>query len=164
MALSGFNHNVRWNEFRLVNQRPTGGTEDAFIRVRWRYNYNRAGSQSCRVTSATVTIAVDRGSSWVVRGQESLALLQHEQGHYNITALGARDFYNQLLGLTATNCSGINTQAQQLQQLIQTQIDQVNHRYDARTDHGNNAAVQRTWNTSIRSAMQNANGTLANLP
>jgi predicted secreted Zn-dependent protease len=116
------------------------------------------------VTSANIAIAVDRGSSWVARGRESTALLQHEQGHYNITALGARDFYNQLLGLTAPTCSEISTRARQLQQSIQTQIDQANNRYDARTDHGNNSTVQRTWNTRIRSVMQNTNGTLADLP
>jgi len=167
MALSGFNHSVQWSEFRPVNQRPAGVPEDAQISIRtltFTFRTHQAGGQNCRVTGATVSIGVNRGSSWVVRGRESAALLQHEQGHYNITALGTRDLYNQVLGLTAARCPDINTQAQRLQRQIQTQITQTNRRYDDRTNHGNNATAQRTWDASIRSAMQNANGTLASLP
>ncbi len=167
MALSGFNHNVRWNEFRPVNQRPAGIPEDAQISIRtlaFRYNFRQPGGENCRVANATVSIGVNRGGSWVVQGRKSAALLQHEQGHYDITALGTRDLYSQVLGLAAVRCPDINAQAQQLQRQIQTQINQTNIRYDSRTNHGNNSTGQNTWNASIQSAMRNSSGTLANLP
>ena len=166
MALTGFNHTVKWNEFRVLNQRPSGETEDAYLKTRYDYNFDYAESpgQNCRVTSATVTIRVDRSESWVVRGQQSTSLLNHEQGHYNITALGARALYNQILHLTMPSCQGILSQVRILSDQIQRQIDRVNARYDQRTNHGTNASAQRTWNSSIQSAMRSAGGTLANLP
>ncbi len=165
MALSGFNHSVQWSEFRTVNQRPTGVEEDAHIKARWTYTFStqQPGGANCRVTTATVSITVDRNHTWVLRGQESVNLLQHEQGHYDITAIGARDLYNQILNLTAALCSNINTQVRRLQQQIQTQVDQINRRYDTRTNHGITAA-QRTWDTNIRAVKRNVNGTLNDLP
>ncbi len=167
MALSGFNHSVQWNEFRTVNQRPAGVQEDAQIKTRtvaFTFRTHQPRGQNCRVTSATVSIAVDRSRTWVVRGRQSADLLQHEQGHYDITALATRDLYNQVLGLTAARCADINTQAGRLQQQIQTQVTQIDRRYDTQTSHGTTPASQRTWNTRIQSAKQNPNGTLANLP
>ncbi len=167
MALSGFKHSVKWREFRSVNQRPVGGKEDAeiIIRVlRFTFRTNQPRGQNCRVTGAVVSIVVNRSGSWVVRSQKNADLLRHEQGHYNITALGTRDLYNQVLGLTAARCPDINRHALRLRQQVQTQINQTNRRYDARTSNGNKATSQRAWDRSIRSAMLNANGTLANLP
>ena len=157
MALSGFNHSVQWREFRSINQRPAGGAEDAEIIIRtlrFTFRTHQPRGQNCRVTGAVVS----------VRSQKNADLLRHEQGHYNITALGTRDLYNQVLGLTAARCPDINRQAHRLRQQVQAQIDQTNRRYDTRTSHGSNATAQRAWDSSIRSAMLNANGTLANLP
>ncbi|MGB5984974.1 MAG: DUF922 domain-containing protein [Desulfobacterales bacterium] len=167
MAMSGFNHNVEWSEFRPVNQRPAGINEDAQISIRtqtFNFQTRQPRGENCRVTGANVSIVVNRGASWVVRGYESASLLQHEQGHYDITALGTRDLYNRVLALTAARCPDINAQSQSLQRQIQTQITQTNRRYDTQTNHGNNASAQSRWNTSIRSAMQSPSGTLANLP
>ena len=167
MALSGFNHSVQWNEFRTVDRRPGGVPEDAhmtsgastFQPIPARIT----GTQNCRVASAKCVIAVIRSGTWVVRGRQSADLLRHEQGHYEITALGTRNLYNQVLRLTAP-CRSLNREVQSLQRQTNTLIAQTNIRYDLQTNHGNNATVQRTWDARIRSAMQSANGTLADLP
>ena len=167
MALSGFDHSVQWHEFRPVSQRPEGISEDAQMRTRtvaFRFGTQQPRGQDCRVISATVSIAVDGGRSWVVDGRQSDGLLRHEQGHYDIVALGTRELYNRVLTLTAPRCPDINTLARQLQQQMQTQIDAADDRYDDRTNHGNNASVQQTWEARIRSAKQSATGTLADLP
>jgi hypothetical protein len=36
-------------------------------------------------------MVVDRANSWVVEGYQSDSLLRHEQGHYDIMALDARE-------------------------------------------------------------------------
>ncbi len=166
MALSGFNHSLQWSEFRTVNQRPAGVLEDAHIRTSYTSNFSlrQTGREDCEVINPRVTISIDRSNTWVVRGRASADLLRHEQGHYNITALGARDYYNQLVDLTAARCPSINTQAQTLRRQIQTQTDQTNIRYDTRTSHGTNATAQRTWDTRISSAMHSPDGTLSDLP
>ena len=166
MALSGFNHNVGWHEFREVRQRPRGAREDARIRAEYPYTYRvqRQRDGGCRVASVRMRLGVVRSRSWAVRGRKTAALLRHEQGHYNITALGARELYNQLTALTVARCRNLRGAARRLERQIQARVDRANRRYDTQTAHGTNATVQQTWETSIRAAKQRANGTIANLP
>ena len=167
MALTGFNHNVRWTEFRPRNTRPAGVDEDAQIRtstVAGGFRSRQPSGEDCRVTSVDIGLSVDRSRTWVVAGRQSDDLLRHEQGHYDITALGTRELYNRVLEITAPNCSDINGIVQQLQAEIQARIDATDDRYDTRTAHGTVASVQQTWDARIRAAKQNADGTLADLP
>jgi predicted secreted Zn-dependent protease len=166
MALSRFDHNVAWDEFTEVQARPQGETEDASIFIRAiPFNWaTRAGRGGCRVTRVTLTIRVRPNQSWVVRGRQSATLLNHEQGHFDISALGFREMYNRILALTRPKCRDIDRPAGQIQQEVQQQIDAANIRYDEQTSHGTDAAVQQTWDTAIGNAKSNANGTVADLP
>jgi len=165
MAITGFNHNVRWSEFREVNQRPANETEDAYIAATFNYSYRTQSSrQHCRVSSVTTRISVNRNAAWVLRGQKSAELLRHEQGHYDITALGAREVRQRVAELRATHCSSIGAEAQRIRSDVQQTINQKNLRYDNQTSHGSNATAQQRWQTRIHRAKQNAHGTLADLP
>lgn len=167
MALTGFDHNVRWNEFRERSTRPAGVDEDAQIKTRTvagGFRTHQRSGEDCRVTSVDIGLSVDRSQTWVIEGRQSTDLLKHEQAHYDITALGTRELYNRVLAITAPECSDINDLVQELQDQIQAQIDAADDRYDTRTAHGTNIAVQQNWDAKIRAAKQNPDGTLADLP
>lgn len=167
MSLTGFDHRVRWDEFTSRSSRPTGIDEDAQIKTRTvsgGFQSHQPRGEECRIISASIGLSVDPGLTWVVEGHQSDDLLNHEQGHYDITALGTRELYNRVLQITAPRCPDINGLVLQLQTQIQIQIDAADDRYDLRTDHGINATIQQNWDTQIRAAKQNPNGTLANLP
>jgi predicted secreted Zn-dependent protease len=167
MALTGFNHNVRWNEFRTRGTRPAGVNEDAQIKtttVAGGFRWHQRSGEDCHVTNVDIGLSVDRSRTWVVTGHQSDDLLRHEQGHYDITALGTRELYNRVLQLTAPECSDLSERVQQIQAEIQAEIDEVDDRYDDRTSHGNTASVQQTWEARIRAAKQDPDGTLASLP
>ena len=109
---------------------------------------------------------MDAGASWVVTDDESNDLLEHEQGHYGITALGARDLYNRLSSLTAANVAALRTAANAAKATIQSSINAMNIRYDGTTDgtnHGVDRAAQQRWSGKIRSAIADVNGTLSGL-
>jgi predicted secreted Zn-dependent protease len=165
MSITKFNHNVQWNEFTEKNQRPNNTQEDAYICATFRYSYNTQSppKQACHVTAVNISITVSRAESWVIRGQQNAILLRHEQGHYDITALGAREIHDRIFALSATQCSTINSQAQQIEREVQRLITQTNTRYDNQTNHGSNAAAQQRWESSPRNAKQNANGKLSDL-
>jgi predicted secreted Zn-dependent protease len=91
-------------------------------------------------------------------------LLSHEQGHYDITALGARELYNALLQLTAPSGHELQTRASQLRQRIQQKINRTNTRYDTQTNHSQNAAAQHTWQQRIAAEKQKPDGSIDNLP
>jgi len=107
---------------------------------------------------------MNQSASWVIRGQQTADLLRHEQGHYNITALGALELHNLASVLISPRCSEINQTVQQITTRIQTSINQANRRYDNQTNHGINVAAQRRWDASIQNAMGRNDGTIADLP
>jgi hypothetical protein len=99
---------------------------------------------------------MDRAASWVVRGSEAADLLTHEQGHFDITALGARDFLNDVLALSGSSATDLQSQIDSAQSSNQSTIDSVNSMYDVDpncgTSHGTNAANQQQWNLRINNA------------
>ena len=117
MAISGFNHNVRWNEFRNRRSRPSGVDEDAQIKTRTvagQFRTRQRSGEDCRVTSVDIGLSVDRSRTWVIAGRQNADLLNHEQGHYDIVALGTRELYNRVLNLTDPECSNLSERIQEI--------------------------------------------------
>ena len=102
----------------------------------------------------------DAGSwvaSWVYTKLQAYqdSLLVHEQGHYDITALLARDYYNALIALKAKTYNSVADAKQDLEAAkksaaaaSQPTID----RYDADTTKGTDAGQQAKWNGYISTA------------
>jgi hypothetical protein len=82
MALHGFRHAVSWAQFKTVQSAPDGSDEDAFTRAVFNTPFSsiqRAdGKWVVTQTRLNVTIRMDTGNSWVVRGSQSAALLAHD--------------------------------------------------------------------------------------
>lgn len=164
MAMTGFNHSVTWGEFRTVGSRPSG-SEDAYIKAdkSVTYSYSTSGS-GASVTSVNGSIRVNRAESWKVRGRESSSLLKHEQGHFDITALGMREEYDRTASLTGSSPGDLRTQYEAINRDVNTKVAAANRRYDRQTDHSRNAAAQRRWNTAIANAKRSSTGTVDDLP
>ena len=103
MAITGFRHAVTWRQFRPVRARPGRAAEDAFIKAKKNVSYDYAGSgRSYRVTAVRARIWVQSSECWVVEGTETAYLLRHEQGHFDITALGMREEATRVGRVTGT--------------------------------------------------------------
>ena len=165
MALSGLNHTVRWSEFTQKRSRPAGEEEDAYIEVRYGYSYSsQRNGNAIRISGAVVTIAMRTRNSWSVTSQQTTDLLAHEQGHYDITAIGAREFYNELLTLSAASDTDLKQAASDLNNRYQQQINTANSNYDTQTNHSQNTQQQQQWIRSIATEKQKQDGSLNNLP
>ena len=108
-------------------------------------------------TTLSSTVTMSKAKSWVVTDKESSSLLNHEQGHYNITALGARDFMNGVLALEADTAKELTKAITDLANSTQSEINSVNSMYDddpnCGTDHGTKADKQAQWDLRIKNAM-----------
>lgn len=167
MALTGLSRSLTWDDFSERDSAPDGSDESAFTKAvfPFTYDYETSGS-SARITNVTMGISMDSSASWVVTDDESADLLEHEQGHYGITALGARDLYRQLSSLAAANVAALRAAANAAKTAIQSRIDAMNTRYDGTTDgtnHGQDRSAQQRWSGRIRSALADAAGTLGSL-
>ena len=165
MPVNNFDHQVEWTEFTTATSRPTGKNEDAEIKVSSTVGYRtRKRGNAVSMVDATVNIITVIEESWVVSDKKTDLLRKHEQGHYDITALGTREFYNQLLLLTANSPNALDVKINALKQQFQQKIDACNLRYDKQTNHFLITAVQDIWNQKIDSAKTNPAGTINDLP
>ena len=107
---------------------------------------------------------MNRSQSWVVRGGQNADLLRHQQGHFDITALGMREEANRVSALTGRSGRDITRQVDAIRREINRKIAAANRRYDARTNHSRNTTQQQRWSASIRNAKSRPAATLDNLP
>ena len=166
MALNNFDYLVKWTDFTPVDARPHGVDEDAQITVDMQPDFRARGSRSSIIiTNVTVNIIIVSAHTWALRSQiTNVDLLAHEQGHYNITALAAREYYEELLVITAPTQNRFIELTRSLRDRLQQQINRVNINYDTQTNHYLNRAAQQTWDRNIAAAKANPRGRLVDLP
>lgn len=165
MSLNNFNYLVSWSDFTRVSARPTNEDEDAYIHTRMHLSYQMGGrGRSTIISSAEVNVLIVTSDCWVVSSEANDELLRHEQGHFDIQALVAREFYNQVIALTAATDRAMQRLISQLQTRLEQSTASVNERYDTVTNHKLNVAVQRTWDQRIEAAKLNPNGLVTDLP
>lgn len=156
-TLTGWPRQVGWGEFEERSRRPDGEDEDAQISSEVtqppEVGVTRQGGQF-RLVAYEVTVSVNTGESWVVTSAKTAALLAHEQGHYDITGLTARDMVAALGRLRAPSTRGLEREVQALIRSTQALADRLTALYDTQTDHSRNADQQARWEEHLRTAAQ----------
>lgn len=169
MSLINFSKVLTWGDF--PNPYPAGKADEAVISVTWKLDADQferhgnaivLGRYSVEIMLVSNSCAVVKA---VANGDRALsdALLKHEQGHYDIMALGAREFHNRLIGLSATTEEELNKKWQNLNNEIIKKADLVDERYDIATNHSKNATVQKTWDQKIDAVKKNPKGLVTDL-
>jgi hypothetical protein len=155
-------YNVTWDDFR--GPVPPGATRDAHIETKadLSYSYSSGAGGTRLADSVTVTIQLLRHKSWAKKQrisswprQARLDLLKHEQVHYEITALMARDLFIELMALKGRSFASpgaLQTEVQRLANLYAPQP--VHTKYDSpkETNHGGNSTPQSAWNGYVHAA------------
>lgn len=111
--------------------------------------------------SLVVTNTMDPSLSWVAPGKRSNAILNHEQGHFDLNEVYRRKLQNALLPLEAEGDSA-ELARQTLQGLIGKtseeildQLAKTQERYDEETCHGTDLQVQEAWNQTMDAWLTN---------
>lgn len=166
MSLSGFNHAIHWSEFQPVDHHPPGTVKEAEVIIVTNIIWQTASQQSgdCQVVNVNASIRVDHNKSWVLKGKKGIYLRHHEQGHYDIAAIGLREMYNKINVLIKTRCEDINQEAHRIQREVQQAIENTRQRYHIQTNQGSNQSVQKAWEAQIKSVKLRSDGALADLP
>ena len=168
MSLSGFNRRIQWREnFTERTSSPNG--LDAYTHAIWNLNPESYDAVQSRGTwkagdNFNVVISMPRTQSWYVAGKNTAALLKHEQGHYDITALGAREINRRAVAVRAESAQEVYDAISAIMSEVQQKINDVNIRYDDRTDHSNIVAAQSSWEHAINAAKRLDEGTLDSMP
>lgn len=165
-ALNFFDRKLTWGDFKPVVAPPEDKGEGATIGVIFDYAHEpgRKGN-TIFVSSLVVNVLMpDPTTNTVVVTKKTDLMLKHEQGHYDIIALGAREFYKKALALTAASDTELKTLISDLYDDLHAKAEGVDARYDTKTNHHINQDVQTIWNKAIDEAKKSKTGTIADLP
>lgn len=134
MPLQNFNHLISWSDFISRQSRPSGVNEDAQIHPEMSYSNVKLGKKGNAVIiiELDVNLQLVKSDCWVVENKKSDLLLKHEQGHFDILALSARNFYNSMKGLSAPSTHELQSMVTKLQEDTQRNVARVDARYDAK--------------------------------
>lgn len=167
MSMTNFmNYSVTWNDFKDLSQQPAGEKENAQINPEMRPSNFKVGKKgkAAIVASMDMNVVIVKENSWVVTSAKSAYLLQHEQGHYDIMALAARENYNKLLKLQGSTVSDLQKQMTETQGGVETKVSIVDKRYDTQTQHGADQTKQKEWDQKIAAEKSKPEGSIDNLP
>lgn len=174
---------LSWNTHFSQVRQPRIAGRDAFTKAPFRasmtFTTRPDADGKIRFQNVSVTVSMDRGASWVVNGRQTPALLNHEQGHYNITWLAARELCRKMLEyeldtsvLNATHSGSVAqlktrlpTDLRDMERATQSDIDRLNDLYDSRGQafHGVNAPAQAQWDRFLNYVVQNSNSDMSTL-
>lgn len=155
-------HTVQWSDF--LAPPPHNAAEDAHIETKANLSYQYSnGSNGAKLSdTVTVTIQLLGQQSWAkkqrINGwspQARTDLLKHEQGHYDITALMARDMFIDLMALKSRTFPTVGALQNEVKAVAERYAPQAIHtKYDSvqETDHSRNVTPQLAWNGYIQTA------------
>jgi hypothetical protein len=90
-------------------------------------------------------------------GNKQVWLIAHEQGHYDITALLARDFYYRLLtlvGVTFSDGGELQRKVNDHARKTTDRIKEIEELYEGDTSNSQNGSEQWAWHCAIERAHQ----------
>jgi hypothetical protein len=155
VVICGWPRAIDWSEFRELDSRPADVDEDAEIHSEGGGDNNmtvgRSGGQF-RVASMLVNMTVE-SDSWVVRSRKSDHLLNHEQGHFDITGLLWRDMANDILRIRARTTRDLQREISRVMERYRPVFERMTDRYDTETNHSLNRDAQQRWDERIRNAI-----------
>jgi hypothetical protein len=158
---------LTWDDFTSVDRAPPGPNDTAeAAEIPVNINVSGLGVAGVPGTRSvtladTLQVRVELGrctvSSWVFDRDQAFQdnLLRHEQGHYDITALIARDWFLAMMRLKANRYDGAGALQQDINNLdtqIRAKGQPVTDVYDTDTQRGADATQQARWNGFISSA------------
>jgi len=112
-----------------------------------------------QVTAISATGVFEKNNSWVHENEKTNYLLEHEQGHFDVSEIAAQIFEQNMLYKIFT-CPDERYSASKAHTIIRDIIEntQINinmqRNYDVETDGGSNESMQKYWNLKIKNDLE----------
>lgn len=167
--IEGHEETLDWRDFQGEAPAKHSGDDaqtearfDAQYDYEWDDTHDHVGYY---VDHVQVVVTLDRPTMWSVKASRTPALLKHEQGHYDIVALIARDLFNELTSWESgkspkrfrkdtdlkSAADRLIRQAKSLAARLSGTASSVGV-YDVQTKHGQDAKAQESWDKALESA------------
>jgi len=155
LRLFGWPRRVDWQEFQTRRTHPWGKARTlasirSTLEVRG-LEIARVDGETWGVQRADVSVGVERGHSWVKEGERSEYVRAHEQGHFDITGLIAREWLDHVQQVRAASQADAQAQVEQSFAALAEKLALLQRLYDHDTSGGEEP--QRAWLARIERAI-----------
>jgi hypothetical protein len=175
MAIGGFGRILDWNDYTVVDTRPVSRTPNApkldcesDIRIPYSGRAFATPAGVIGFKEVSVTILIRKETSWVLADKQTPALLNHEQTHYMIDSIAARQMLRTLSKVTGKTHKEASKNFDTAADVLDARRKAVQLRYDedpkVGAAHGANATQQLVWDHAATIALAKDTGTLEDLP
>lgn len=172
--LTGLFRKLTWNDFR--GNQPMSNPDNMLAEAHPHFSPSGVGttsvgtgaSQMFQLTDTiTVAITFDSSKSWKLKSVDSMSqqekdrLLKHEQSHYDLAALLARDMFWEFMQLKNKQFPTSGEIAQSVREIhsrFDAKAQPLEDIYDSfiQTDHGRSQPAQTRWDGFINTAFTQA--------
>jgi len=143
------NRPLTWNDFTGKPDKESSHDANTY----WNIDYSFKGFQykadTAVFTGLTVKLEFNSKQSWIKKDRQTDALLKHEQGHFNIGILCAKEL-QQTFTSTVFFKKDVQVKINALFGDIMKKYHEMGLQYDKETDHSKNKDEQRRWDELLQ--------------
>ena len=170
--LTGVYRKLKWSDFRVFETVPAG--IPANVVAETLVSHTELGGDTRRIAGAGGSAIFEVADNLVINvflqtntwrlaslsrrtGAQQAWLIKHEQGHYDIYALLARDFYYRaqaMIGVPFSSNNALINQVNAHRAATLGREDAIQKAYDADTESSQNRSEQWAWWSAIERASQ----------
>ena len=142
---------LHWTDFKGIPDTRDDAVAITVSGITFRFSITETDAHEVVQFSTEVFAHFYPEESWCKIDQANTHILEHEQLHFDITALYARKFRYRISQLKVSN--GIKSQLKHIHKAINIELAQMQNKYDDETDYSRNFQFQAKWKTYIEAEL-----------
>ena len=156
VIIGGTNNNrpLTWHDFK--GRPDLNSSHDAL--THWEINYIlqniRFTGDTVKIGNFSVKLELNTGKSWTKPEKQTVRLLKHEQGHFDLGLICQREMLKQLHN-TVFLKAGFQDKIKNIFTSILQKYQALSNTYDAETNHSINQEAQDKWNNFFTQELAN---------
>jgi hypothetical protein len=143
-------YQLRWEDFRGEPDSLRAPDEQSATKIQLKVTVK----STSKLVIFNVPCYFEKDKSWTVCDTSS-HLLKHEQLHFDIGELYARNIRKRLKEMTITSDKETEKKVRAIYHDEIAACNEFQHLYDRETNHSKNRAMQRVWNEKIETMLIN---------
>ena len=147
------NQPITWNEFKGDPDHGCSFAAMTYSGIKLKYNYK--SSKGVVIARVELCPYMDLSRSWFKKDFCNDSTLEHEQRHFDITAIITKQFSDELKKRNFTVAT-FPAEIKNLHQNYLQKLAQMQQQYDGETVHGTLADKQAEWDKKIVSELRKA--------
>lgn len=146
------NYKLKWDDFQGIKDTLFDINEESMIKTK----IEVITKISKEKVEFQILSYFDKEKSWTIN-DSSLMLLNHEQLHFDITEIFARELRKKLSSIKFISNQNLKDKVKELYHKVNLASIEYQLKYDRETNHSKNKSQQLIWNERIKDILKNTN-------